>query len=189
MKKAALFAAAVVVLIAAAGPRREPKVGVVDLRQCFDDTRYEGIAAKKAELQTFMDGLKLEAQQLNDRMVLMAKEVEGSEGELKRAKSRELRGLETQAKLLDDEHRAQATARFERLQIEIYEAVRAAVDGVGRDGAFDVILRIEDPRLKLHPADSAERQIKDRTVLFAGEGTDVTDKVIERMNRAFRERK
>jgi Skp family chaperone for outer membrane proteins len=191
--------AAALILAAAAGTasaqdKDKPpfKLGVVNLRTCFDKDKFERVKEIDAELQKLADDYAKRIQEIEKKMVQLKEQVEGlpPESKLRAEKILQLRRLETDLKFEKEYGKAQYLDFYSDKKIEIYNEIRRVVDLIAKEQKFDLILRMEAPTLSdQQDPENVTQRINNRVVLYHHESTDITTLVVERLNAEYKKQK
>jgi len=199
MLKLPAILAAALTLAAAAGTasaqdKDKPgfKLGVVNLRTCFDKDKFERVKEIDADLQKLADDYAKRIQEIEKKMVQLKEQVEGlpPESKLRAEKILQLRRLETDLKFEKEYGKAQYLDFYSDKKIEIYNEIRRVVGLIAQEQKFDLILRIEAPTLNdQQDPENVTQRINNRVVLFHHESTDITNLVVERLNAEYKKQK
>jgi Skp family chaperone for outer membrane proteins len=191
--------AAALILAAAAGTasaqdKDKPafKLGVVNLRTCFDKEKFERVKEIDAELQKLADEYAKRIQEIEKKMVQLKEQVEGlpPESKLRADKILQLRRLETDLKFEKEYGKAQYLDFYSDKKIEIYNEIRRVVDLIAKEQKFDLILRMEAPSLSdQQDPENVTQRINNRVVLYHHESVDITSLVVERLNAEYKKQK
>ena len=192
--------AAALILAAAAGTasaqdkdKQSPfKLGVVNLRTCFDKDKFERVKEIDAELQKLADDYAKRIQEIEKKMVQLKEQVEGlpPESKLRAEKILQLRRLETDLKFEKEYGKAQYLDFYSDKKIEIYNEIRRVVDLIAKEQKFDLILRMEAPTLNdQQDPENVTQRINNRVVLYHHESVDITTLVVERLNAEYKKQK
>lgn len=165
---------------------KELKVGVVNLNKVFE--QYD----KRKELESDFRDIGSRAEDTlktkQEEAIALREEIQLLEaGSMARKKKEE----ELEKLLLylqvEDEVAKRNLAKAEKdFYEELFKDINAVVDEVGKKEGFDLILKKEDIETK--SADLLELRLKIGigTVLYFSNALDVTDKVIESLNRKYK---
>lgn len=165
---------------------KEVKVGVVNLNKVFDqydkrkelENDFRDIRTRSEEvLKTKQD----EAMALRDEIQLLEA---GSTARKKKEEDMEKLLLYLQ---IEDEVARKNLAKAEKdFYEELFQDINTVVEEVGKKEGFDLILKKEDVDTK--SADLVELRLKIGigTVLYFSNALDVTDKVVESLNRRYK---
>lgn len=172
-------------------PPKPFKLGVVNLKICFEKEKYDRIKDVDEELKVKATDHAKRQQEIQKRMETLEEQIK----QLPRGSSLQVEKLrlfkiaETEAKLEKEFGRAQYLEFYNDKKIEVYNKIREAVDKVGKDGKYDLVLRIEAPTLEETDPESPTQRINSRVVLFHNEGVDITDAVLKVLNADYAKEK
>src|SRR5688572_14293000 len=165
------------------------KLGVVNLRICFDKDKFERVKEIDTDLQKLADEYAKRIQEIEKKMVQLKEQVEGlpPESKLRADKILQLRRLETDLKFEKEYGKAQYLDFYSDKKIEIYNEIRRVVDLIAKEQKFDLILRMEAPTLNdQQDPENVTQRINNRVVLYHHESVDITTLVIERLNAEYK---
>jgi Skp family chaperone for outer membrane proteins len=186
-----LFAAA---NIASAQEKEKPpfKLGVINLRTCFDKDKVERVKEVDAALQKLADDYAKRIQEIEKKMVQLKDQVEGlpAESKLRADKILQMRRLETDLKFEKEYGKAQYLDFYSDKKIEIYSEIRRVVGLIAQEQKYDLVLRIEASTLS-DPQDpeNVTQRINNRVVLYSPDSVDITNLVVDRLNVEYRSEK
>lgn len=198
LKLPATLAAALILATAAATASAQDKdrpsfkLGVVNLRTCFDKDKFERVKEIDADLQKLADEYAKRIQEIEKKMVQLKEQVEGlpPESKLRADKILQLRRLETDLKFEKEYGKAQYLDFYSDKKIEIYNEIRRVVDLIAKEQKFDLILRMEAPSLNdQQDPENVTQRINNRVVLYHHESVDITNLVVERLNAEYKKQK
>ncbi|MBI2930752.1 MAG: OmpH family outer membrane protein [Planctomycetes bacterium] len=183
----------------AAEPRQETappatngglRLGVVNLKRCFDENNYEFAKDVTNELKKLEVEIDQGLATLEKEMRDLKDQIDGlPKGHpLQQEKFRKMKLLETQYRVDKEMGRARFINEYSRLKLEVYNEIRRVVD-VFAQGKFDLILRVEEPQLDEDSPVSVSQQINQRVVLFSSDALDVTKDVMKLLNSEYAKRK
>ena len=198
LKFPAAFAAALV-LAAGAGSalaqdKDKPvfKLGVVNLRTCFDKDKFERVKEIDTELQKLADEYAKKIQEIEKKMVQLKEQVDGlpPESKLRADKILQMRRLEADLKFEKEYGKAQYLDFYSDKKIEIYNEIRRVVGLIAQEQKYDLILRIEAPTLNdQQDPENVTQRINNRVVLYSHDSVDITNLVLERLNAEYKKAK
>ena len=168
------------------------KLGVVNLRTCFDKDKFERVKEIDTELQKLADDYAKKIQEIEKKMVQLKEQVEGlpPESKLRAEKILLLRRLETDLKFEKEYGKAQYLDFYSDKKIEIYNEIRRVVGLIAQEQKYDLILRIEAPTLNdQQDPENVTQRINNRVVLYSHESVDITTIVVERLNAEYKRQK
>ncbi|MBV8878781.1 MAG: OmpH family outer membrane protein [Planctomycetaceae bacterium] len=197
MKLPALLTAALVLLagsgLAVAQEKDKSfKLGVVNLRICFDKDKYERVKEIDADLQKLADDYAKKIQEIEKKMVQLKEQIEGlpAESKLRADKILQMRRLEADLKFEKEYGKAQYLDFYSDKKIEIYNEIRRVVALIAQEQKFDLILRVESPTLSdQQDPENVTQRINNRVVLYSHESVDITSLVLERLNAEYKKAK
>jgi len=191
---AALFLAAAAGTASAQDKDKQPtfKLGVVNLRTCFDKEKFERVKEIDAELQKLADDYSKRIQEIEKKMVQLKEQVDGlpPESKLRADKILQLRRLETDLKFEKEYGKAQYLDFYSDKKIEIYNEIRRVVGLIAQEQKYDLILRVEAPTLNdQQDPENVTQRINNRVVLYHHDSVDITTMVVERLNSEYKKAK
>jgi len=199
MTKLSTLLAAAAVLAAGAGTasaqdkdKQGFKLGVVNLRICFDKEKYERVKEIDADLQKLADEYAKKIQDIEKKMVQLKEQIEGlpAESKLRADKILQMRRLEADLKFEKEYGKAQYLDFYSDRKIEIYNEIRRVVALIAQEQKFDLILRVESPTLSdQQDPENVTQRINNRVVLYSHESVDITNLVLERLNAEYKKQK
>jgi len=168
------------------------KLGVVNLRTCFDKDKFERVKEIDTELQKLADEYAKKIQEIEKKMVQLKEQVDGlpHESKLRADKILQLRRLETDLKFEKEYGKAQYLDFYSDKKIEIYNEIRRVVGLIAQEQKYDLILRVEAPTLNdQQDPENVTQRINNRVVLYSHESVDITTMVVERLNAEYKKQK
>ncbi len=200
LKRSAILAAWMVLAggagVAVAGEQDKDKptfkLGVVNLRTCFDKDKFERVKEIDAELQKLADEYAKKIQEIEKKMVQLKEQVDGlpPESKLRADKILQLRRLETDLKFEKEYGKAQYLDFYSDKKIEIYNEIRRVVGLIAQEQKYDLILRVEAPTLNdQQDPENVTQRINNRVVLYSHESVDITTLVVDRLNVEYKKQK
>src|SRR5205814_1230424 len=142
---AILTAALILAAGAGAAPAQEKekapfKLGVVNLRICFDKDKYERVKEIDADLQKLADEYAKRIQEIEKKMVQLKEQIEGlpAESKLRADKILQVRRLETDLKFEKEYGKAQYLDFYSDKKIEIYNEIRRFVGLIAQEQKYDL---------------------------------------------------
>jgi Skp family chaperone for outer membrane proteins len=168
------------------------KLGVVNLRICFDKDKYERVKEIDADLQKLADEYAKKIQEIEKKMVQLKEQIEGlpAESKLRADKILQMRRLEADLKFEKEYGKAQYLDFYSDRKIEIYNEIRRVVALIAQEQKFDLILRVESPTLSdQQDPENVTQRINNRVVLYNHESVDITTLVVERLNAEYKKQK
>ncbi|HVE42910.1 MAG TPA: OmpH family outer membrane protein [Planctomycetota bacterium] len=159
------------------------RVGVVNVRRCFEKERYVRMKEGLEELGKLRDALTQEGEELQKKIAALADLMGRTprNGELYVEKLRQRAHAEYDLKLLQEVGSRKVRDRLGDLELRIHADLRRAVAQVARALQLDLVLRADEPRVPEEDPEAQQRAAS-RDVLFHQESLDVTTPVLERLN-------
>lgn len=168
------------------------KLGVVNLRTCFDKDKYERVKEIDAELQKLADEYAKKIQEIEKKMVQLKEQIDGlpPESKLRADKMLQFRRLETDLKFEKEYGKAMYLDFYSDKKIEIYNEIRRVVGLIAQEQKYDLILRVEAPTLNdQQDPENVTQRINNRVVLYSHDSVDITTLVVERLNAEYKKQK
>jgi Skp family chaperone for outer membrane proteins len=97
-----------------------------------------------------------------------------------------LREIQFKIEMVNKLNQQKALGKYQSIQMDIYNGIRAVVEQYGRDNGFDLIIKVDEPKLGEDSPESVSRRISTRPVLFANATLDITDKIIDQLNSLYK---
>src|SRR5579862_7220399 len=145
------------------------KLGVVNLRICFDKDKYERVKEIDSDLQKLADEYAKKIQDIEKKMVQLKEQIEGlpAESKLRADKILQMRRLEADLKFEKEYGKAQYLDFYSDRKIEIYNEIRRVVALIAQEQKFDLILRVESPTVSdQQDPENVTQRINNRVVLY-----------------------
>ena len=160
------------------------KLGVVNVKTCFEKDKYDRIKEIDTELQKKSEEYLRKQQDIEKRMVELKEQIDSlpRESPLRGEKMLLLRRLETDRKFEQEYGRAKYLEFYSDRKMEIYNEVRRTVTMIAQEQKFDLILRVEAPLLEEQDPETVTQRINNRVVLYSNETVDITNLVVKRLN-------
>ena len=168
------------------------KLGVVNLRTCFDKDKFERVKEIDTELQKLADEYAKKIQEIEKKMVQLKEQIDGlpPESKLRADKMLQFRRLETDLKFEKEYGKAQYLDFYSDKKIEIYNEIRRVVGLIAQEQKYDLILRVEAPTLNdQQDPENVTQRINNRVVLYSHDSVDITTLVVERLNVEYKKQK
>lgn len=167
------------------------KLGVVNLKVCFEKEHYERIKDIDAQLQQKRDEYERRLRDIENRMTELQENLNSlpRESALRPEKILQLRRLESDRKFEQEYGRTKFMEFYSDRKIDIYNEVRRVVTMIAQEQHFDLILRVEAPMLEEQDPESVSQRINNRVVLYNHEGVDITKDVVKRLNELWAKKK
>ena len=172
---------------AASSSSRGLKVGVVDLNNVFE--KYEKRKAFDAQLkeqekqyQKIINDKKKELVSLNEKIQLLdlGSEVRKKDEETFEKKNME---LESYAKFAEKS----IMKKYKDYFGSLYTEVCKEVEDIGKREQYDLIIKKEEPELQSGGISELQFKVGIKTVLYHSESVDITNQVIDNLNKKYSE--
>src|SRR3989304_9817602 len=172
---------------AAGSSSRGLKVGVVDLNNVFE--KYEKRKASDAQLkeqekqyQKIINDKKKELVSLNEKIQLLDL---GSEARKRDEKTFEKKNmeLESYAKFAEKN----IMRKYKDYFGSLYTEVCREVEDIGKRERYDLIIKKEEPELQSGGISELQFKVGIKTVLYHSESIDMTNQVIDNLNKKYSE--
>jgi Skp family chaperone for outer membrane proteins len=161
------------------------RLGVVDVRKCFEKEKYSRMGESLDELGKLRDQLAQEAAALQKKIAGFTDDlaVASPKGDLYVDKLRLRSHAEYDLKLLQEVGRRKLRDRLADLETRIYAEVRRVIAEIARTRGLDLVLRVDEPRLQEEdPEAAAAQRNQSRDVLYHADALDLTPLVLARLN-------
>jgi len=160
------------------------KVGVVNVRSCFEKDKYTRMAEALEDLGKLRDELDAQGKALQAKLAGLNEQIQAAspKGDLYVDKVRLRAHAEYDLKLLQEVARRKIRDRVADLETRIYSDLRRVVAQVARTQNLDLVLRVDESRLLEEDAEGSAAQRIAREVLFHRDALDVTAQVVAALN-------
>ena len=168
-------------------PSRDIKIGVVDLNVVFE--KYEKRKAFDAQLkeqekqyQKIINDKKKELVGLNEKIQLLDL---GSEARKRDEETFEKKNmeLESYAKFAEKS----IMKKYKDYFGSLYTEVCKEVEDIGKREQYDLIIKKEEPELQSGGISELQFKVGIKTVLYHSESVDITNQVIDNLNKKYSE--
>jgi len=159
------------------------RVGVVNVRRCFEKDQYVRMKEGLEELGKLRDAITREGEELQKKIAGLADLMNRTprNADLYVEKLRQRAHAEYDLKLLQEAGSRKVRDRLSDLELRIHADLRRVVAQVARALRLDLVLRADEPRPQEEEVEAQQRAAS-RDVLFHQESLDVTAPVLERLN-------
>ena len=160
-----------------------PRIGVVNVRTCFDKEQYARVKESLEEIGKLRDQLAREGTDLQKRIVDLADQMNqlARNGELYVEKVRQRAHAEYDLKLLQEVANRKVRDRMNDMEWRVFGDLRRVVAQLARALNLDLVLRADEPRPASEDLEAPLR-IASRDVLFHQDALDLTPRVIAQLN-------
>jgi len=161
------------------------KIGVVNI---------ERVLMESDATKAYMEKARGEIQKLKDEQEKLRASIKVLDQELSEGrftvgsdefykKNRELAVKENELKLLQDFNQQELSLKNKLWQIDLYKKVMQIAKEIGKEKDLYLVLSVEEPELSPQAVDDFTLIVRTHKVLYSGEGMDLTDTVITRLNQ------
>ncbi len=161
------------------------KIGVVNI---------ERVLMECDATKAYMEKAKVEIQKLKDEQEKLKISIKALDQELGSGfyavgsdefykKNRELAEKENSLKLLQDFNQQELSLKNKLWQIDLYGKVMQIAKEIGKEKDLYLVLSVEEPELSPKAADDFTLVVRTHKVLYSGDGMDLTETVITRLNQ------
>ena len=159
------------------------RVGVVNVRRCFEKDQYVRMKEGLEELGKVRDTITREAEELQKKIAALADLMNRTprSAEIYVDKLRQRAHAEYDLKLLQEVGTRKVRDRLSDLELRVHADLRRVIGQVARALQLDLVLRADEPRPQEEDAEAQQRTAS-RDVLFHQDLLDVTAPVLERLN-------
>ena len=183
------FMAATVAVAAppAAGEQAGPatlRVGVVNIRSCFEKDKYSRMGEALEELAKFREDLDRQAKELQTKIAGLSEQMQAASprGDLYVDKLRLRAHAEYDLKLFQEVARRKLRDRLSDLETRVCSDLRRVVAQVAKNQNLELVLRLDESRLLEEDAEGNAVQRFASQVLFHRDAMDVTVQVLAGLN-------
>jgi Skp family chaperone for outer membrane proteins len=166
-------------------PIQQQRIGVVDVRKCFEKEKYSRMAESLDELGRLRDLLSQEAVALQKKIAGLTDDMATAspKGDIYVDKLRLRSHAEYDLKLLQEVSRRKLRDRLADLEARVYVEIRRVIAEIARVRNLDLVLRVDEPRLQEEdPEAAAAQRNASRDVLYHADALDITPQVLARLN-------
>lgn len=172
----------------ASAPSVQLKIGVVDLKQCFDGSKYDRIRDEERQYKGFVEVLSKEVDEADKAVQQKDKDIEMAKNtpQLRDQFIQERGVLAYKAKMVTELGKQKAMVEYQRVQMDIYNGIRAVIEEYGRTHGYDMIFKVDEPMLDEGSVESVSKRINHRPVLYHNPSLDITPDVLKELNTVYR---
>ncbi len=167
------------------------KLGVVNLKTCFQSDKYERIKEIEEDLKKVAEDYNRKVQELDKRIRELREQRDGLDRSqrLYEEKSRQIALAETELKITREFGVQRLKSYHTDLRREVFNEIERVIRMIGQEQKCDLVLRVEQPQLEEQDEATLSMQIISRVVLYHTEGVDLTPLVLERLNQEWKKQK
>lgn len=165
------------------------KVGVVNMKDCFDDKNCKRVAMLQKELNDMKEKIQSELQDLKKQGDSLASKLKDATpgGPLARKFRAELAEIQAKMKAKDEVGKVELQEFWRKARGEVYDEVCKAAEVVAKSRGLDIVLK-DDQSAPNEPEEEklavpSDMKIVYRAVLFYSEKLDITKEVLEELNK------
>ncbi len=165
------------------------KVGVVDVREVYRSYKRTAKFSKNFVKKKKQAEKKIKS--LSKKLKKIKEEMEQLEplSDLWKKRAEKYYQLESKQKLMKDLWKKDTKKLLGKTTVEIYDTIRKVIREYAREHNFDLILKVNQSDIKSKKMERVNDQIASRSVLYFRKKMNVTDKIIEIVNKRYREKK
>lgn len=169
-----------------------PKIGIVNIKRVFDDS---------LEAKEIKSSLEKEQKEVEKRMTELEKRMKELQEEINQLqqsgggeftiteKKKELANLKASYDFERQEFGQKLRDRVNRLTLELYNKFKNIVEEYAIKNKFSLVLKVEDKELAYDPNYPTDERIRPRTVIYYKNELDITQDIIEEVNKRYLEEK
>jgi Skp family chaperone for outer membrane proteins len=159
------------------------RIGVVNVRRCFDKEQYARMKEGLEELGKLRDAITREGEELQKKVAALADLMSHTprSADLYVEKLRQRAHAEYDLKLLQEVGNRKVRDRLSELELRVQGDIRRVVARVARARQLDLVFRADEPRAPEDDAEASGRAAT-RDLLFHQDSLDITAPVLEGLN-------
>jgi|GEM_PF-3548104 len=166
-------------------PKTGMKIGFADIKKIIDEykrtqTLEEKIDREREKKSDEIQKKKTKLDEIKDELKMLAK---GSLVFFK--KTKEGRRLEMEINLMEDELKIDLQRRLLWATKQIYEDISMKIEDFAREKGYMVIFKVEKGEIESESKAELILKINSRSVLYYDPSLDVSQEIIDRLNRDF----
>jgi Skp family chaperone for outer membrane proteins len=165
------------------------KIGVVNMKDCFDDKKCAKVATLQKELNDMKDKIQAELQQMKkdyDERASKIKDVPAG-GPLFKKYRAEMAELQARMKARDEVGKAELQEFWRKARGDVYDEVCKAAEAVAKAKGLDLVLKDDSSPLNEQEDDKnqvpSDMKIVYRAILYYAGSLDVTKDVLAELNK------
>ena len=167
------------------------KLGVVNLKTCFQAEKYERIREVEEELKKVAEEYNKQVSGLDRKVRELREQLEGLDRSqrLYEEKRRQMALVEAELKITREIGVQRIKNHHTELRRDVYNEIERVIRMIGQERKYDLILRVEQPQLEEQDEATLSMQIISRVALYHNESVDLTPAVLERLNQEWKKQK
>lgn len=182
----------IITLTGQEGSESPIKIGVVNIKKVFDDS----LEAKevKSTLEKEQKAVEKKLTELEKKMKELQEEIkqleESGAGEYTLSdKRRELATLKSTYDFERQEFAQKLRDKVNRFTLDLYNKFRNVIEEYAIKNKFTLVFKVEDKELNYEPNYPTDERIRPRTLLYYKNELDITQHIIDEVNRKYLEEK
>lgn len=175
-----------------AGQDKQIKVGIVNMKHCFDESKCERVKELQKQLKELKDKIEAELQDLQKQVQTLDSKIKGlanPEGPLFKKFRQERAELLGKAKVKEELGKVELQEFWRKSRGNVYDEVCKAVDVVAKAKGLDLVLKDDAPAQDETDQEKAQvpsdLKIVYRAILFYSDKFDITKDVLQKMNEEW----
>jgi Skp family chaperone for outer membrane proteins len=182
------------VLNAQEAQKSQLKIGIVNIKKIFEDS---------LEAKDIKSGLEKEQKEMEKKILEYEKRMRELQQELEELqkqplsagsltfseKKKELATLKSTYEFEKQEWNQKIREKVNSLTLELYNKFRNIVEEYAIKNGFSLVLKVEEKELQYDPMFPTDERIRPRTVLYYKNELDITQPVIDEINKRYLEEK
>jgi Skp family chaperone for outer membrane proteins len=167
------------------------KLGVVNLKTCFQPDKFDRIKDVEEELKKTAEEYNKQVQTLDKRARELREQIEGLDRSqrLYEEKRRQIALVDAELKITREIGVQRLKGTHADLRREVYNEIERVIRMIGQEQKYDLILRVEQPQLEEQDEATLSMQIVSRVVLHHHESVDLTPVVLDRLTQEWKKQK
>lgn len=165
------------------------KVGVVNMKDCFDDKKCKRVAALQKELNDMKDKIQAELQEMKKTADGLASKLKDATpgGPLAKKFRAEFAEIQAKMKAKDEVGKVELQEFWRKARGEVYDEVCKAAEAIAKSRGLDIVLK-DDQSAPNEPEEEkmqvpSDMKIVYRAVLYYSEKLDITKEVLDELNK------
>lgn len=165
------------------------KVGIVNMKECFDDKKCKPVQALQKELNDMKDRIQNELKELDRQSTVLKSKLQDApkDGPLFKKFRKELADLQAQMKVKDELGKVELQEYWRKARGEVYDKVCAAAEVIAKAKGLDLVLKDDAPGANETEEEKAQvpsdMKIVYRAILFYDLKFDITKDVMVELNK------
>lgn len=193
---AGFLALAILLAAATSAPQdKSPRIGIVNVKDCFDDKKCERVKDLQRELNEMKDKIQTELRDMDKQLTSLKSKIVDApkEGPLFKKFRKEIAELQGQMKVKDELGKLELQEYWRKARGDVYDDVCKAAELVAKAKGLDLVLKDDAPGANETEEDKAQipsdMKIVYRAVLFYDSKFDITKEVLAELNKSWQAEK